>query len=345
MFTFLYLQSGTVYTQEKTIKIGLIASLSGFAAPYGKAVLDGIEVALSQSTNKNISLIVEDDMSQPRGAISAYKKLKDIDKIDGLIGGSWWVNSIVKITEQDSMPFISCETLYDKDFIKAPNYFSLAGDLRDWIKAFSPLIDHKKWQKAVMIKFNSGFSDTLELELKQIFSKDKKTFLDSIEYSDIQMTGAATLALRAISKKPDVIFVDAQPESFAIFVKELKKIKFKDISILTHSVAEDAVKNNLLSPFDINEFVFFLRRNTYDQGFTREFTKTKGVEPYLNADLGYYAAHLLSKALKQENPIDSLKAGVEINSLKFNFDENNISNFIKQIVYTYKDSEIVKSVN
>lgn len=135
--------------QRQEIKIGFIGSLSSFAANYGQAVLDGAVLAVQEleADGLNINLIVEDDGSVTKNTALAYNKLKNINQVQGILGGSWWINSIVKQSEKDNLPLVSCETLYNQDIIPGKNYFLLQGDLREWINVYEPLINEQGWKK------------------------------------------------------------------------------------------------------------------------------------------------------------------------------------------------------
>jgi hypothetical protein len=131
--------------EPTTKKIGLIASLSGFAAPYGAAVQQGVELALSEhrKTGASIELIVQDDQSDPNKVLSAYRYLKDAKGVDLLIAGSWWVRSLVKISERDRIPLLSCETMQDADFVASPTYFVLGGRVADWVSIYEPFFSSR----------------------------------------------------------------------------------------------------------------------------------------------------------------------------------------------------------
>lgn len=334
LLAFITLNFSNAYSEDREIRIGVIASLTGFAAPYGQAVVDGIKSAQPDVGDPiKVRLFIEDDQSQVSKALSAYRKLRSIDKIDALIGGSWWANGIVKVVEHDAIPFISCETMYDKDFIEARNYFSLAGDLRDWARAFRPLIEQKNWRSAVMIRFASGFADTLDNEFKEIFKLLKRDLFPSLIYSDLEMTGVSSLTLKALGLKPDVIFIDSQPESFANFMRELQKLRSSAV-ILSHTVAEDAIRQKLIHTAGLSDRLFFLRRSSYSPTFQQRFEQRLSYPPKLNADLGYYAYKLLASAFKTgSDPVTALKQGLTVDGLRFDFDSHNVSHTVVHEVY------------
>ncbi len=79
-------------TEIKETRIGAILSLTGSAATYGKWSQNGIELAIDE-INRNggvngklIKVIYEDDTSTPSSAVSAVKKLIDIDNVEAILG-------------------------------------------------------------------------------------------------------------------------------------------------------------------------------------------------------------------------------------------------------------------
>ena len=75
-----------------TIKVGLIAPLTGNVAVYGNAVKEATELYTKQFNDaggingKKIKLIIYDDKGDPTEAMNAYNKLVNSDKIVALLG-------------------------------------------------------------------------------------------------------------------------------------------------------------------------------------------------------------------------------------------------------------------
>ncbi len=323
---------------EIEIRLGVIASLTGYAAQFGSAVVKGAELAAEElkASGVKVFIFVEDDRSEMKETVSAYRKLKEVNQINALIGGSWWANAIVKTVERDGIPFLSCETKYDKSFVKAYNYFSLAGDLRNWIRVYEPIVKERGWKRGLMIRFPSGFADTLHDEMKEMFSRDGREFLESIVYSDIEMTGAATLAAKAVALNPDVIFLDSQPQSFGVFAKELSKLRYQG-SVISHETAEEAV---LGKTFNVDYFggrMFYIKRDLYAETFRIAFEKRYDQRPFLNADLGYYAFKIIHEAMKSGgNAVERVKSGIVLDGKSIRFDENNVASFTNELVVEVK---------
>lgn len=343
VFTSQILHAQTSYSNSKnTIKIGFIGSLSSFAANYGSAVLDGVRLAISELENQgiHIDLRVEDDQSTAKETVSAYIKLKTIDKVQAIITGTWWANAIVKQAENDEIILLSCETQYNEDEIIGKSYFILNGDLRKWIQVYSSLIKENSWKKASIIRYVSGFGATLENEMRDLFSNENREFVGALQYNDINLTNPADIVFKLKKMNPDVVYIDAQPGGLANLMRKFSEAGLNNLGILTNSIAEDVKRDNL---FDTSKFknLYYTKRATYDQDFIVSFKEKFQKEPYLNSDLGYYAVFLAQKSLGSDNPVSTLKQGLQIKDKVFSFDEHNVYSGIPQEVY--KMNEIQKA--
>ncbi len=72
-----------------SLKVGMITTLSGGGASLGVDVRDGFLLAVKQSNNPNIEVVVEDDQRKPDVAVQLADKLIQSDKADVLTGIIW----------------------------------------------------------------------------------------------------------------------------------------------------------------------------------------------------------------------------------------------------------------
>lgn len=97
----------------ETIKIGVVAPLSGDVAFLGEGVRDAMTLAKENlgDTRYNYELIFEDDQSDPKAAASAANKLIEVDKVDALASfGSSTGNVIAPIAEENKVVHIGIAT-------------------------------------------------------------------------------------------------------------------------------------------------------------------------------------------------------------------------------------------
>ncbi|MBF0519286.1 MAG: ABC transporter substrate-binding protein [Nitrospirae bacterium] len=74
---------------QQSIKIGIIAALSGPAAGYGNSIVNGFTLAASEINKAgalNIELIIEDSAGKQEQALSVVKKLINSDKVTAILG-------------------------------------------------------------------------------------------------------------------------------------------------------------------------------------------------------------------------------------------------------------------
>lgn len=310
---------------EAPIRLGFIGSLSSFASNYGQAVLDGANLAIEEARlgGSKIEFTVEDDQSLTKNTASAYAKLKGANGVQAIIGGSWWLNSIVRQAERDNIILFSAETLYTVDSVLGETSFILHGDLRRWANIYEPVIAEKGWKSLAMVKYTSGFGETLADELKTMFSRSGRKFLGSLEYNDIEISDASDLVVKIMRLRPDVVYIDGQPAGLANLLRRLAQNGLQSLNIITHSSAEDAIRGRLFDP-SLFPNLLYTTRSSFDPKFEASFRKKYGRPPELDADLGYFGAQLAIQALKTADPLFALREGLTLNGHKFSFDSRNV---------------------
>ncbi|WP_417408541.1 ABC transporter substrate-binding protein [Hoeflea sp.] len=83
------LLAGVSVSAAEPVKVGMITTLSGGGASLGIDSRDGFLLAVKQSGNKDIEVIVEDDAQKPDLAVQLADKLIQSDKVDVLTGIVW----------------------------------------------------------------------------------------------------------------------------------------------------------------------------------------------------------------------------------------------------------------
>ena len=71
------------------VKVGMITTLSGRGAGLGLDVRDGFLLAVKQSGNTDIDMVIEDDQQKPDIAVQLADKMIQSDKVDVLTGIIW----------------------------------------------------------------------------------------------------------------------------------------------------------------------------------------------------------------------------------------------------------------
>ncbi len=92
------------------LKVGVIIPTSGFAAEYGRAIINGIELAQGEQTketSQKLHYIFEDASYDPKLAIQAFHKLVNVDQVDLLyVWGVSFCKALAPLAESHKIPMI-----------------------------------------------------------------------------------------------------------------------------------------------------------------------------------------------------------------------------------------------
>ncbi|MBO9422957.1 ABC transporter substrate-binding protein [Labrenzia sp. R4_2] len=83
------LSLGVAAASAEPVKVGMITTLSGGGAGLGIDVRDGFMLAVKQSGNEDIEVIIEDDQRKPDVAVKLADKLVQAENVDVLTGLIW----------------------------------------------------------------------------------------------------------------------------------------------------------------------------------------------------------------------------------------------------------------
>jgi len=114
---------------EETIKIGLLAPLTGKAADDGLNVKNSVEMAVEKLNaaggvlGKKVELVTYDDRAEPKDAVALAHKLIEQDKIVGFVAGSYSfpTRAVAPIFQEAEVPLVAAYALHP-DITKAGDY-------------------------------------------------------------------------------------------------------------------------------------------------------------------------------------------------------------------------------
>lgn len=128
MFTLSLAASGLAYAEP--VKIGVITTLSGGGAGLGVDMRDAFALAIKQSGNKDIELVVEDDAQKPEIAVQLAEKMIQSDKVDLLTGIIWSNLAMAVVPNAVSQDVIYLSPNAGPSALAgakcSPNYFNVA---------------------------------------------------------------------------------------------------------------------------------------------------------------------------------------------------------------------------
>ncbi len=224
---------GAVYTittnktsqndKQETIKIGVIADLTGPMSLYGGWVKNGIEIAFenenkSNGVRKNIQILIEDGKSDPKTSVSALQKLISVDRVKVIITGtgSSSVMAMAPIANENKvLLFVS---LASSPSITNAGDFIFRNRVNGTFEAnaIADYIQKKGYKRVAAIAMNNeaglpyinAFEERLSAMGVQLIARDL------LQIGDMDLR---TKALSLKEKNPDAVFTVLLVEQAATF--------------------------------------------------------------------------------------------------------------------------------
>ncbi len=186
---------------EGPVKIGVLAPLSGIAADYGEEIRKGIMAADAPG----VEFVFEDEKCDSAPALSAFKKLTELDKVSYIIGPACGapqevVAPLVKAKDMVViMPSAASQKLYTDSGNKM---YNIQYSLENESKFIAEQMTAKGYKNVVLITYQNAFSKTHSDSFKANF---KGTILQEISFQN-DTNDVATELIKIRSLKPDAIF-------------------------------------------------------------------------------------------------------------------------------------------
>ena len=112
------------------VKIGVITTLSGGGAGLGTDMRDAFVLAIKQSGNKDVELVIEDDAQKPEIAVQIAEKMIQSDKVDLMTGIIWSNLAMAVVPNAVSQDIIYLSPNAGPSALAgakcSPNYFNVA---------------------------------------------------------------------------------------------------------------------------------------------------------------------------------------------------------------------------
>lgn len=228
-----YAQGDKTGITDTTIKIGMHAPLTGFAAQWGWPTVHGAQMVFMQANDaggihgRKFEFVVEDDQCDAQKSIAAAKKLIHHDKAFMVNGG---VCSTATLPTRDEyiankVPAMILVATMDKIVQDKPN---------DWVFRAYP---RGSLDGITMAKFLGTISGVKRISIvghtDEHANARYDTLIDLIKQQKLELVGVETVdykiadataqVLKVKDAKPDAIALVARPAEAAVFLRDAEK--------------------------------------------------------------------------------------------------------------------------
>lgn len=307
------------------IKVGAILPMTGSAAFWGEAMKEGMEMALTDLNREkiNLKIIYEDSQADAKLGLSAYNKLKDIDKVDVVVSLSTRVSiPLIPLATEDKTPLImtvvSGKGLADESRYSIRYYPDETGYA---IPHLNKIIK-SEYQKIALLYLNDDYGSSVAEVIKADLN-NKGIEITSEEKFSLGQTDFRTSLIKIKDKKPDaVMFVGAVPAELVSVLSQFRELKidakfFECNSLLTMSSVQKAVGENSEGVYTL-AFPFTIGMTGQD--FMQKYKLKYGKRPFYGPAFGYDIIMFIDSvskggSIRGEQFISNMEHLEEINTL------------------------------
>ncbi|MDR0602801.1 MAG: ABC transporter substrate-binding protein [Bacteroidales bacterium] len=305
--------------KHEIINIGAILPMTGDLANYAISLKKGMDLAVEEINSKGginnalLNVIYEDDKGEAKNAISAYRKLVDIDKVQMVIGGMFSVSTfaIAPLAEKEHKVLLS-PTASAIELTTAGDYIFriYPSDIYDGI-FLSEFAAKSLSARKIAIAFEQVASITaISNRFKENFEAlgGIVVFFEGYN-SDIK--DFSSILKKIDNIKPDLVFIPGNINSMANFLIQAKKlnIKYQYLTISTFydpkiiELAKDATEGILFSSpmFDPNS------ENKEVKLFVQLYQTKYNATADILGGYGYDVVNIAGKSLQNGNIADAIK--------------------------------------
>lgn len=291
-----------------TLKVGMITTLSGGGAGLGIDVRDGFLLAVKQSGNKHVEVVVEDDQRKPAIAVQLADKMIQSEKVDVLTGIIWSnlaMAVVPSVTAQGKFylsPNAGPSALAGKGC--HPNYFNVAWQNDNLHEAAGAYANDAGFKNAFIMAPNYPAGKDALTGYKRFF----KGAISNEVYTKLGQKDYAAEIAQIRSSGADSIFFFLPGGMGISFLKQYAQsgvslpivgpaFSFDQGILQAVGDAAMGVKNTSQWNKDID--------NAANKAFVSSFQAEYGRLPSLYASQGFDTANLLISALKSAKVSDA----------------------------------------
>ena len=229
---------------EETVKLGLVAAMSGQSAKAGEAIVRGLSLAVDEINakggllGKKVELLVRDDESNPAKGVVAARELVQREKATALFGG---LDTPVSLA---IVPFVNSAKVPFMGVWAAGTPITRNGAVENYVFRVSAvdelvdiaLVDYalKKYstKKAGLILINNPWGESNEQGLKAALAAKTIPYvgIEKFETNDVDVVPQLTRLRQAGA---DVLFLVANVAPSAQVVKSLDRMSW-DVPVVSH---------------------------------------------------------------------------------------------------------------
>lgn len=313
------LVAGTALPAQ-TVKIGVLAPITGFAASDGASVKNSIKLAVDHVNaaggvlGKKVEAVIYDDAADPKQATALARKLIEQDQVKAFVGGSYSMPSraVAPLFNDEKVPMVAAYAVHPDVTAGGKNNFCFRNGFLGTVEgkaAAYTCVSILKGKKIAVLTSDNDFGKTMAAGFK--------TFMDSPAAKGATVVSWQTYPMsekdykpylsKIKGENPDVIFSGGYYFQSGPMVKQAR-----EMGITAQFVGEEGADSPefvAIAGKASEGFVIVTNLNRDDkrpvvQTFIKEYNAQFKIAPDMVGASAYDAFMIICDAMKRANSLD-----------------------------------------
>jgi branched-chain amino acid transport system substrate-binding protein len=296
-------------TASKTINIGAVVSLTGYAAVDGMNIKNGMDLAVADLKKEGVDIKItyEDDGTDPKQSVSAINKLLAIEKPSVLVGPIWsfLIDAALPVINKEKIvtfvPSSSSEVVNGKSPYIFYGTYKNAQEIEPLVKLFKEksvknvaiVVSNDSWGESHRLPFISSvemIGGNIVVEEKINYGSDKEVI--------------PTIVTKIIKSNADIVLWTGYDEAGTILIKKLQEQNYSKTVVAAGSVMRGLVRRGTVN-LRPNDQIYNINI-PMDESFRAKYIAAYKQEPGISADSAYDGVMILVKGIRAGKKGDDL---------------------------------------
>jgi branched-chain amino acid transport system substrate-binding protein len=298
-------EQGESSHQHEKLRIGVIQSLSGIAAEDGKTVVQALQLAadkINQTNAIKVELLTEDDGSDSKQAVTAFKKLQG-QGVDAFVGPTWsfTFNSIVPMAARDGLIAVNTSTLPEcLDLKKSQGFaFSTATSVNEHARVFRDYLEQKPAKSALIFYTSNSWGEAQRVAYARVLQDKGVKILREIPSVDFDVNDWRALLPREKMEGADLWILLLNKSDLDIVIRRAREISVGAALYASYHFGDTWRLAGGRKLFDEVCFSYPDEQISSEKEFLDSYVIRYGIPPRVFADSTYDALFLLHSAFKE----------------------------------------------
>jgi branched-chain amino acid transport system substrate-binding protein len=245
------LMAAPAQTQNKTFKVGVVASLSGtFAGPAADSV-EGIKAWMKARGVPNTNIVLEtlDDETTPVGASNAFRRIAanpDIALIYAIVPSSS-VMAIKSLASEFKVPIISAGAADAIGIPADPWLFKITPAVKDFMTVLAQYAKDNGYKRIAMLNGTDAFGQAEIAGMRELAPKLGLEIVAAETYSAEDTNYNAQLA-RIRAARPDLLYTGAFGRAAILVFQQFKQLGLNIHLVMGQSVVTKSFFDGIGGP-------------------------------------------------------------------------------------------------